>query len=122
MTERTPETTPEASPQPVFMLVLGDVADRDKLMAYAKALGASGLYEQHQGWYAARGKPVAQFEGDWPANRSLVLARFPSLEAAEAFWQSDIYQTAIKPLRAGAGDFTVAVFPAEAAPARITWE
>jgi uncharacterized protein (DUF1330 family) len=108
--------------QPVFMMVIGDVLDREKMMSYAKALGASGLYEQHQGWYAAIGKPIAVFEGEWPPERSVVLARFPSLEAAQAFWQSGSYQSGIKPLRSGAGAFTVAVFPANAAPERIEWE
>jgi uncharacterized protein (DUF1330 family) len=106
----------------VFMVVIADVADRAKMADYAKALAASGLYEAHQGYYAAIGKPIDVFEGDWGAGDSVVLAKFPSAAAARAFWDSEAYQTAIKPLRAGAGSFRVGVFPCLPVPDRIEWE
>jgi uncharacterized protein (DUF1330 family) len=104
------------------MLVIAQVSDRAKLAAYAKALGESGLYEANQGYYAAIGKPVGVFEGDWGEGDSVVIAKFPSKAAAEAFWHSDAYANAIKPLREGAGTFRVALFHALPVPERIGWE
>ena len=99
-----------ASDKPVFMLVVGQIEDRDKMAAYQGALMESGLYPEHDGHYVAFGKPIDMFEGDWPENQGLVIAKFPSLEHARAFWNSDDYQNRIKPLRLGAGTFNVSVF------------
>jgi uncharacterized protein (DUF1330 family) len=98
--------------KPVYMLVVGQVEDRDKMGAYQGALMESGLYPQHEGHYVAFGKPVEMFEGDWPENQGQVIARFPSLAQARAFWYSEEYQKRIKPLRHGAGTFNVSVFEA----------
>ena len=98
--------------RPVYMLVVGDIRDRDKMGAYQKALMESGLYPQNGGYYLATGKPVEMFEGEWPQSQGVVIAKFPSLEHARSFWHSDTYQKRIKPLREGAGTFNVSVFPA----------
>lgn len=95
---------------PVYMLVIGQIENRDKMAAYQAALMKSGLYPQHDGHYVAVGRPVDMFEGDWPDNQGIVIARFPSLAHAQAFWNSDTYQNEIKPLREGAGTFNVSVF------------
>ena len=107
---------------PVYMLVIGQVHDGDKMQVYAKAIRDHLLYEQEQGYYTAIGKPVEMFEGEWPGNQSVVLARFPSRAHAQRFWYSDAYQNQVKPLREGAGDFTVAVFDEMPAPERIEWD
>jgi uncharacterized protein (DUF1330 family) len=107
---------------PVMMIVLATVSNPAKLGAYSKALAESGLYEKHQGYYAGIGRPVDSFEGAWGETEALVVARFPSLEAARSFWFSDAYQNKIKPLREGAGDFRVVVLPASPKPERIDWE
>ena len=99
-----------ADDTPVFMVVIGNIEDRDRMTAYQGALMESGLYPRHQGHYVAFGKPVEMFEGSWPDNQGLVIARFPSLDHARRFWNSDDYQKRIKPLREGAGEFNVSVF------------
>lgn len=96
----------------VYMLVIGQIADRDKMNAYQSALMESEIYQKNGGYYVVFGKPVDMFEGDWPDNQAAVIAKFPSLAAARSFWDSDVYQKEIKPLREGAGTFTVSVFPA----------
>ena len=96
----------------VYMLVVGQIEDREKMAAYQSALMESGLYPEHDGHYVAFGKPVDTFEGEWPDNQGLVIAKFPSLKHAQAFWHSDSYQSRIKPLRQGAGSFSVSVFNA----------
>ena len=95
--------------KPAFLLVTAHVTDRVKMGAYARALAASGLYEAHGGSYDFIGPAAAGLE-NWPVGMSAVCARFPSRAAAEAFWNSAQYQDEIKPLRAGAGTFHVAIF------------
>ncbi len=104
---------------PVLMTVLGQTTDRAKLAAYAAKLRDSGIYAAHDGWYLAAGRPLDIFEGRYPDNQSLVLARFPCLAAARAFWYSDLYQKEIMPLRAGGGDFQVAVYAEREPPAQL---
>lgn len=109
----TPE--PECS-KPVRMLVFGEIHDRDAFFAYVRALAEAGLYEKHGGYYEGITPALDVFEGDPPPTRGVVISRFPCLEAAQAFWQSDEYE-AIKPLRAGIAEFEVLVLPAPPLPA-----
>jgi uncharacterized protein (DUF1330 family) len=96
--------------KPAYMVVVAEVTDGKKLANYQGALMASGLHLQNEGEYVAKGQPLEMFEGDWPDNQRLVIERFPSAEHARKFWYSDQYQNKIKPLRDGAGRFTVALF------------
>jgi uncharacterized protein (DUF1330 family) len=96
--------------KPAYMLVIGQINDGKKMAAYQAALEASGLYAKNEGAYEVKGRPIEMFEGEWPSNQAVVIARFASAEHARNFWRSDTYQNEIKPLRAGAGHFTVALF------------
>lgn len=96
----------------VYMLVVGQITDSEKIGKYQGALMESGLYPKNEGHYIAFGRPVEMFEGDWPQDQAIVIARFPSREHAQRFWNSEEYQQRIKPLREGAGTFNVSVFPA----------
>jgi uncharacterized protein (DUF1330 family) len=95
--------------KPAYLLVTARVTDGVRMAAYAKALAASGLYARHGGHYLFLGKPAVQLE-DWQEGTSIVCAHFPSRAAAEAFWRDAQYQDDVKPLRAGAGEFHVAIF------------
>lgn len=99
----------EATPRPAYLLVTACVTDPAAMAAYAGALAASGLYARHGGHYLFLGKAAAPLE-DWDPATSIVCAIFPSRSAAQAFWDDPQYQTAIKPLRADAGTFHVAIF------------
>lgn len=98
--------------RPAYLLVTARVTDPVKMAAYARALAASGLYPRHGGRYLFVGKAAIPLE-DWPGD-SVVCAIFPSRAAAQAFWDDSEYQMAVKPLRAGAGEFHVAIFDAPA--------
>lgn len=77
----------------------------DRLGAYSAALPP--IYRAHGGRYLAMGGPgrgAEPQEGAPP--RSVMIARFPSLQSVHAFWQSPAY-VAAKPLRAGCGTFAV---------------
>ncbi len=96
--------------KPVLMVVYGPMHDRDRMMAYGKALADSGLYKKLGGYYLNLPRSAAVFEG---TPTSMIIVRFPCLANAKAFWNSKDYQEKIKPMRLNpsAGDFTVAVYP-----------
>ncbi|MEL7012571.1 MAG: DUF1330 domain-containing protein [Pseudomonadota bacterium] len=67
------------------------VTDEDAYGKYAKLAGPA--IAEHGGSFIARGGRYVQLEGpDRPRN---VVARFPSVEAAEACYRSDAYQAAL---------------------------
>ena len=103
---------------PVRMLVYGDVYDREKLGEYGRALGASGLYPKANGYYEAITPALEVFEGEPPATRGVIIARFPCLQKAREFWYSDAYAE-IKKLREGIADFEVLVLPVPSLPAYL---
>lgn len=92
-----------------YMIIMGTITDREGFQAYARrtseiitALGAD---------YVATGRPgdIECLEGHWP-HQSLVISKWPSMEAARAFWTSPDYQEA-KKLREGKGQFDVLIVP-----------
>lgn len=103
---------PPPCDQPVYMVVAGPTHDRTRMQAYAKAIFASGLYQQLGGYYVNAPVPVAVFEGSPPPTQATLIVRFPCLANARAFWFSKAYQEGIKPLRLNpsAGDYTVTVY------------
>ena len=103
---------------PVRMLVYGEVYDREKLGAYGRALGESGLYPQVNGYYEAITPALEVFEGEPPDGRGVIIARFPCLEKAREFWYSDAY-TEVKKIREGIADFEVLVLRVPPLPAYL---
>jgi len=97
-------TTPAA---PAYLLVQGTVSDREGFKAYSAALPP--IYRKYGGEYLALvpAPAVEVVEGE-PEHRSVVIARFPSRDAAHAFWNSPEYAAA-KRLRAGKGTFFVTI-------------
>ena len=71
------------------------VTDEDAYTKYA-ALATEAI-AQHGGTFLARGGQAIQKEGR--AHPRNVVARFPSLEAANACYESDIYQEALSHAR-----------------------
>ncbi len=102
--------------EPVRLLVYGNVTDRGRFVAYARALAASGLYQQHGGYYEATTPPLEVLEGSPPPGRGVIIARFPCREAVQRFWQSPGY-TEIRKLREGVAEFEVLILPTARRPA-----
>lgn len=98
--------------KPVYMVVAGPTHDRARMQAYAKAIAESGLYAKLGGYYVNAPRPLAVFEGELPPGYATLIVRFPCLANAKAFWNSRVYQEAIKPLRLNpsAGDYTVTIY------------
>lgn len=110
----------ESCNKPVLMLVYGEIFDRPGFGAYIQALGASGLYPEVGGYYRAISPAIDTFEGSPPATRGVVLARFPCLNAAQQFWNSQEYKE-IKVLRKDSARFEVNVFDELPVPTYVDW-
>jgi uncharacterized protein (DUF1330 family) len=102
--------------QPVDMIILSIVHDVERYQAYRSSLVELGTLEQFGGKVLAVGTRLEaepdMLEGDWPDDRHSFVIRWPCAAVAHAFWQSETYQTKNLPLRVGAGEFNVALFPA----------
>ena len=113
------QSAPEAALQaiercdrPVYMVVAGRTLDRERMLAYGKALAESEIYQRLGGYYITLPQPIAVFEGEVPKDYVNLTVRFPCLANARAFWNSRVYQETILPLRQNpaAGDYTVTVY------------
>jgi len=98
--------------EPVYMVVSGRTLDRERMIAYGRAIAQSGIYERLGGYYITVPRPLEVFEGDVPPDHVNLTVRFPCLANARAFWNSRVYQEDILPLRQNpsAGDYTVVVY------------
>jgi uncharacterized protein (DUF1330 family) len=107
----------EACNSPVNMMIISEVSDHEKYDDYRQSVGDLNLIGQLGGKVVAvgAGSDVIPeiLEGQWPENLFNYIIRWPCEEAAKKFWYSDGYQNISKPKREGAGDFNIALFPAE---------
>ena len=69
-----------------------DVTDEEKYAEYIKV--ASVVIPEHGGQFIARGGRFIQFEGN--ERRRNVVARFPSVDAAQAAYNDPRYQDAVE--------------------------
>lgn len=93
--------------KPAYLLVQGKVTDIEGFRLYNAALPP--IYQKFGGHYLTV-TPVAKVEiaeGE-PRNESILIAQFPSKEAAWGFWQSNEY-VAAKKFREGKGTFFVTI-------------
>jgi len=92
---------------PAFVIVrtVAEPGSDEALAAYRAA--ASPSVQAHGGQYLARGGTLVNLEGPEDSRRTVVL-KFPSLEAATTWYNSDAY-TAAKAIRAGKASFEMFV-------------
>ena len=76
---------------PALWIAHVKVTDEESYGKYARLAGPA--IEKHGGYFIARGGRYVQLEGNDRARN--VVARFPSLEAAEACYRSPEYQAAL---------------------------
>jgi uncharacterized protein (DUF1330 family) len=88
-----------------YVVALVDVTDPDQYQEYAKRAGAAAqkYADKHGVEYLARGGRTVSLEGPAPRGR-VVVARFNSVEDAEAFYSSPEYLEA-KTFRENAATF-----------------
>ena len=85
------------------MIIQADITDPEQFVEYAKR--APALIEKYGGRYRCMRGQVEQLEGK-PDNRKIVVSEWPSMEAAQSFWNSDEYAE-LKQLREGAAEIDV---------------
>ncbi len=92
-----------------YIIVAARVDKRTEgFIEYSKR--AAELTSRCGGEYIVRGLAETVLEGEIWSQRPCVISRWPSLEAAKAFWNSEEYQQALKPLRADTGLYDVGLF------------
>ena len=98
--------------EPVLLITFGPVRDAARMEAYAKAIAASGLYQQLGGYELAAARPLDVLEGSAAASFVSTVVRFPCRANAVAFWNSRTYQEQLKALRTNqaASDLVVAIY------------
>ncbi|MFZ4120868.1 MAG: DUF1330 domain-containing protein [Caulobacterales bacterium] len=105
---------PVEVPPNCIMLVTGTVTDRASFRQYAAALPP--LYERFGGSYLAIARNPEVLEGQI-AYESLVVSRWPTCDAARAFWNSPDYR-ALAQMRQAWASFDVIIAPMQ--PANTT--
>lgn len=107
-----PSPPQSACDSPVYMVVEGVTLDRARMGQYAKAIADSELYQKLGGYYVTMPRTVEVFEGDVPSDYVNLTVRFPCIENARAFWNSQIYQEKIRPIRLNpsAGEYRVTIY------------
>jgi uncharacterized protein (DUF1330 family) len=83
---------------PAYIIVETDITDPEQYEQYKAA--SPGAIAAGGGRFLVRGGELAVLEGDWSPKR-LVVLEFHDLEAAKAFYESELY-TEAKALREGA--------------------
>lgn len=76
--------------KPAYLIVLGEVYDREAFMSGYSAKLAP-LYEKYGGDYIAVGRNKAVLENG-KEFQSFVISKWPSMEAAKAFWADPEYE------------------------------
>lgn len=109
-TEQSPKETTAHQDIGAYIIVRGKDYDREALAAYNAALPP--IYAKYGGTYIALAPKGAykMLEGE-DLSDAIVMSKWPSVEAAQEFWDSPEYREAIK-LREGNGQFTVVIVPA----------
>lgn len=93
--------------KPGYLLVQGMVTDLEGFKAYNAALPP--IYQKFGGHYiSVTPAPKVEIAEGEPRQESILIAKFPSKEAAWGFWKSAEYEAA-KKLREGKGAFFVTV-------------
>ncbi len=92
---------------PCLMIVFGAFTDFDRFMATYQ-VAVAPLITRFGGAYDFVGGGLQMLEGDFPGGGGAVISRWPSRDAALTFWNSPEYAE-VKQLRAGTGQFQVAL-------------
>lgn len=90
----------------VYLVAKVTVRNADKMEAYAAAAGPT--LDRHGGEFLLDGQHAETLAGQWDAP-GVALVRFPTVEAARAWYNSPEYR-ALAPLRAAAADMDIALF------------
>ncbi|MSO97587.1 MAG: DUF1330 domain-containing protein [Rhodospirillaceae bacterium] len=92
----------------VYQVALVKVTNRTPgFMEYVKK--SAEILAKYGAEYVVRGPAHTVFEGDYLSGRSVIISKWPSIEKAKEFWNSDDYKN-VKPLRDGSGIYDIGLF------------
>ncbi|MCB2106508.1 MAG: DUF1330 domain-containing protein [Rhodobacteraceae bacterium] len=93
----------------VYQIAIVKLTNRTpEFMEYVKL--SAELLKKFDSEYIIRGPAESVLEGDVFKGASVVVSKWPSLEKAKEFWNSEEYQKKIKPLRANTGIYDIGLF------------
>lgn len=96
---------------PVYQVAIVKIENRTPAFGeYVKK--SAELLAKFDSEYLVRGPAATILDGDYLKGRSVVVTRWPSMEVANSYWNSEEYQKNIKPLRDGVGVFDIALYEA----------
>lgn len=107
------DLVPASCASPYLVAILSKVTDTDAYGQYTAALQESGLARRAGFQYLLGGQPLEVLEGDWPSDYNTMISVYPCKAAWEGFYKNAFYESDIKPLRKGAGDFIIVGFEPE---------
>ena len=93
---------------PAYLIANITVKDDDKMEAYAAAAGPT--LDAYGAEFIMEGELADNLSGHWPVS-GVALVRFPSVEAAQTWYNSAEY-LALRELRSAAADMDIALFEA----------
>jgi uncharacterized protein (DUF1330 family) len=94
---------------PVYQVAMVKVTNRTPgFLEYVKK--SADLLIRYGGEYLVRGPAESILDGEYLQGRAMVVTKWPSLERAKEFWNSEEYQKNVKPLRDGAGVFDIGLY------------
>lgn len=96
--------------EPVLLVMSGPLADPARAAAYARAIAASGLYQQLGGYELNGAKASDALAGSAPFFLQSVM-RFPCRANALAFWNSKLQQDQLALLRGTSPQLAAAIYP-----------
>lgn len=94
---------------PAYILSVCEITNvTDDFKRYVQR--SAELTKKFGGEYVIRGTAASVMEGKALAGKSVVLARFPSMEQLKAFYEDEDYKKNVAPLRAGTGIYDIAMY------------
>ncbi|MBL8644347.1 MAG: DUF1330 domain-containing protein [Rhodospirillaceae bacterium] len=94
---------------PVYQVAIVKITNRTPGFAEYVRKSAE-LLAKYGAEYVVRGPADSILDGDYLQGRAVVVSKWPSMEKAKEFWNSEEYQTKIKPLRDGSGVFDIGLY------------
>src|SRR3954447_9798892 len=91
--------TSDASPAPAYYVAEFELKDPEGIKPYSANVAAT--FEPFGGHFIARGGRIAALEGAAPGSRTVII-KFPSMERAQAWYDSDAYRN-LRPFRQRSG-------------------
>jgi uncharacterized protein (DUF1330 family) len=106
-----PDKPAVLTPGPVYHVTIAHTKVPEKLPYAHAAWSVLNIHRRWGGYPIVTRTPIETLEGGWSPDRTLLVTRWPCIEAFEAWYLDEPYQQNVKPLRLICGRFSLMVFP-----------